>query len=121
MFFINTNNSTLNNELINSVVTVRNRFSKEVKKQNSNKKTIGTLTQEIKQLRSVVYSQNFECIYLNTLNIIDEEDATEIKDTSLNASIIHNDGRRKSIRGMRRSFSIPKLNFAKLNANIKSR
>lgn len=119
VFFINTNNSTLNNELINSVVTVRNRFSKEVKKQNSNKKTIGTLTQEIKQLRSVVYSQNFECIYLNTLNIIDEEDATEIKDTSLNASIIHNDGRRKSIRGMRRSFSIPKLNFAKLNANIK--
>ena len=119
MFFINTNNSTLNNELINSVVTVRNRFSKEVKKQNSNKKTIGTLTQEIKQLRSVVYSQNFEYIYLNTLNIIDEEDATEIKDTSLNASIIHNDGRRKSIRGMRRSFSIPKLNFAKLNANIK--
>lgn len=119
VFFINTNNSTLNNELINSVVTVRNRFSKEVKKQNSNKKTIETLTQEIKQLRSVVYSQNFECIYLNTLNIIDEEDATEIKDTSLNASIIHNDGRRKSIRGMRRSFSIPKLNFAKLNANIK--
>ena len=119
VFFINTNNSTLNNELINSVVTVRNRFSKEVKKQNSNKKTIGTLTQEIKQLRSVVYSQNFEYIYLNTLNIIDEEDATEIKDTSLNASIIHNDGRRKSIRGMRRSFSIPKLNFAKLNANIK--
>ena len=119
VFFINTNNSTLNNELINSVVTVRNRFSKEVKKQNSNKKTIGTLTQEIKQLRSVVYSQNFECIYLNTLNIIDEEDATEIKDTSLNASIINNDGRRKSIRGMRRSFSIPKLNFAKLNANIK--
>ena len=119
VFFINTNNSTLNNELINSVVTVRNRFSKEVKKQNSNKKTIGTLTQEIKQLHSVVYSQNFECIYLNTLNIIDEEDATEIKDTSLNASIIHNDGRRKSIRGMRRSFSIPKLNFAKLNANIK--
>lgn len=119
VFFINTNNSTLNNELINSVVTVRNRFSKEVKKQNSNKKTIGTLTQEIKQLRSVVYSQNFEWIYLNTLNIIDEEDATEIKDTSLNASIIHNDGRRKSIRGMRRSFSIPKLNFAKLNANIK--
>ena len=119
VFFINTNNSTLNNELINSVVTVRNRFSKEVKKQNSNKKTIGTLTQEIKQLRSVVYSQNFECIYLNTLNIIDAEDATEIKDTSLNASIIHNDGRRKSIRGMRRSFSIPKLNFAKLNANIK--
>ena len=119
VFFINTNNSTLNNELINSVVTVRNRFSKEVKKQNSNKKPIGTLTQEIKQLRSVVYSQNFEYIYLNTLNIIDEEDATEIKDTSLNASIIHNDGRRKSIRGMRRSFSIPKLNFAKLNANIK--
>ena len=119
VFFINTNNSTLNNELINSVVTVRNRFSKEVKKQNSNKKTIETLTQEIKQLRSVVYSQNFEYIYLNTLNIIDEEDATEIKDTSLNASIIHNDGRRKSIRGMRRSFSIPKLNFAKLNANIK--
>ena len=126
VFFINTNNSTLNNELINSVVTVRNRFSKEVKKQNSNKKAIETLTQEIKQLRSVVYSQNFECIYLNTLNIIDEEDATEIKDTSLeikdtslNASIIHNDGRRKSIRGMRRSFSIPKLNFAKLNANIK--
>ena len=119
VFFINTNNSTLNNELINSVVTVRNRFSKEVKKQNSNKKTIGTLTQEIKQLRSVVYSQNFEYIYLNTLNIIDEEDATEIKDTSLNASIIHNDGRRKSIRGMRRSISIPKLNFAKLNANIK--
>lgn len=119
VFFINTNNSTLNNELINSVVTVRNRFSKEIKKQNSNKKTIETLTQEIKQLRSVVYSQNFECIYLNTLNIIDEEDATEIKDTSLNASIIHNDGRRKSIRGMRRSFSIPKLNFAKLNANIK--
>ena len=119
VFFINTNNSTLNNELINSVVTVRNRFSKEVKKQNSNKKTIETLTQEIKQLRSVVYSQNFECIYLNTLNIIDEEDATEIKDTSLNTSIIHNDGRRKSIRGMRRSFSIPKLNFAKLNANIK--
>ena len=31
VFFINTNNSTLNNELINSVVTVRNRFSKEVK------------------------------------------------------------------------------------------
>ena len=119
VFFINTNNSTLNNELINSVVTVRNRFSKEVKKHNSNKKTIETLTQEIKQLRSVVCSQNFECIYLNTLNIIDEEDATEIKDTSLNASIIHNDGRRKSIRGMRRSFSIPKLNFAKLNANIK--
>ena len=119
VFFINTNNSTLNNELINSVVTVRNRFSKEVKKQNSNKKAIETLTQEIKQLRFVVYSQNFECIYLNTLNIIDEEDATEIKDTSLNASIIHNDGRRKSIRGMRRSFSIPKLNFAKLNANIK--
>ena len=119
VFFINTNNSTLNNELINSVVTVRNRFSKEIKKQNSNKKTIETLTQEIKQLRSVVYSQNFERIYLNTLNIIDEEDATEIKDTSLNASIIHNDGRRKSIRGMRRSFSIPKLNFAKLNANIK--
>ena len=119
VFFINTNNSTLNNELINSVVTVRNRFSKEIKKQNSNKKTIETLTQEIKQLRSVVYSQNFEYIYLNTLNIIDEEDATEIKDTSLNASIIHNDGRRKSIRGMRRSFSIPKLNFAKLNANIK--
>ena len=119
VFFINSSNPTLNNELINSVVTVRNRFGKEIKKQNSNKKTIETITQEIKQLRSVVYSENFEHKYLNTLNIIDEEDITEIKDTSLNASIIHINDRRKSIKGMRRSFSIPKLNFAKLNMNIK--
>lgn len=120
VFFINSSNSILNNELINSVVTLRNRFGKESKKQNYNKKTIETITQEIKQLKSVVYSQNFERKYLNTLNIIDEEDTTEIKDTSLNASIIHiNDNRRKSIKGKRRSFSIPKLNFAKLNANAK--
>lgn len=116
VFFINTNNSKLNNGLINSVVSLRNRFGKEVKRQNYNKKTIETITQEIKRLRSVVYSQNIERKYLNTLNIIDEEDTVEIKETSLNASSIHmNDIKSKIITGKRKSFSIPKLNFTKLN------
>ena len=117
VFFINSINSKLNNELINSVVTLRNRFGKEVKRQNYNKKTIEKITKEIKQLKSAVYSQTFERKYLNTLNIIDEEDTMEIKDTSLNASIHMNNIKRKSISGMRKSFSIPKLNFTKLKAN----
>ena len=117
VFFINSINSKLNNELINSVVTLRNRFGKEVKRQNYNKKTIEKITKEIKQLRSAVYSQTFERKYLNTLNIIDEEDTMEIKDTSLNASIHMNNIKRKSISGMRKSFSIPKLNFTKRKAN----
>ena len=79
VFFINSINSKLNNELINSVVTLRNRFGKEVKRQNYNKKTIEKITKEIKQLKSAVYSQTFERKYLNTLNIIDEEDKMEIK------------------------------------------
>lgn len=117
VFFINSINSKLNNELINSVVTLRNRFGKEVKRQNYNKKTIEKITKEIKQLKFAVYSQTFERKYLNTLNIIDEEDTMEIKDTSLNASIHMNNIKRKSISGMRKSFSIPKLNFTKLKAN----
>ena len=117
VFFINSINSKLNNELINSVVTLRNRFGKEVKRQNYNKKTIEKITKEIKQLKIAVYSQTFERKYLNTLNIIDEEDTMEIKDTSLNASIHMNNIKRKSISGMRKSFSIPKLNFTKLKAN----
>ena len=117
VFFINSINSKLNNELINSVVTLRNRFGKEVKRQNYNKKTIEKITKEIKQLKIAVYSQTFERKYLNTLNIIDEEDTMEIKDTSLNASIPMNNIKRKSISGMRKSFSIPKLNFTKLKAN----
>ena len=117
VFFINSINSKLNNELINSVVTLRNRFGKEVKRQNYNKKTIEKITKEIKQLKIAVYSQTFERKYLNTLNIIDEEDTMEIKDTSLNASIHMNNFKRKSISGMRKSFSIPKLNFTKLKAN----
>lgn len=116
VFFINSINSKLNNELINSVVTLRNRFGKEVKRQNYNKKTIEKITKEIKQLKIAVYSQTFERKYLNTLNIIDEEDTMEIKDTSLNASIHMNNIKRKSISGMRKSFSIPKLNFTKLKA-----
>ena len=75
------------------------------------------MPKEIKQLKSAVYSQTFERKYLNTLNIIDEEDTMEIKDTSLNASIHMNNIKRKSISGMRKSFSIPKLNFTKLKAN----
>ena len=117
VFFINSINSKLNNELINSVVTLRNRFGKEVKRQNYNKKTIEKITKEIKQLKIAVYSQTFERKYLNTLNIIDQEDTMEIKDTSLNASIHMNNIKRKSISGMRKSFSIPKLNFTKLKAN----
>ena len=117
VFFLNSINSKLNNELINSVVTLRNRFGKEVKRQNYNKKTIEKITKEIKQLKIAVYSQTFERKYLNTLNIIDEEDTMEIKDTSLNASIHMNNIKRKSISGMRKSFSIPKLNFTKLKAN----
>ena len=117
VFFINSINSKLNNELINSVVTLRNRFGKEVKRQNYNKKTIEKITKEIKQFKIAVYSQTFERKYLNTLNIIDEEDTMEIKDTSLNASIHMNNIKRKSISGMRKSFSIPKLNFTKLKAN----